>query len=56
MRVPDELHKELARQAKDEGVSLNMYLAVALTAIAAEGKVLNQIWDRSVKVTAIEVR
>lgn len=36
LRIPRSLHAELARQAEDEGVSLNQYAATVLAAAAGQ--------------------
>jgi hypothetical protein len=55
LRIPPQLHEELVKQAEDEGVSLNLYCNFLLTAGVASGKVLEQIWDKDVKVVEIQV-
>jgi len=54
IRIPKSLHRTLARVAKQEGVSLNQYIASLLAAGAQRGVTLSQI--QSVSQPQIGVR
>jgi hypothetical protein len=55
VRVPKQLHDELIRQAKSEGVSLNQYVNLALTVAVCQGRVIEKLWEDKVEVKMIQV-